>query len=535
MFEEQKKSSITIRFLLFSGSWENEGNFWALETEKTILLFAIGQNSSFLSTEVLEWSYLEKNSKKIQAIFLNNLTPKNCSLLMKIYQEIELKVPIYGSNHSQLILDYLFAESNQIRKNFVSIELNKIWQVAEFSFFAWPLNGYILGNLAMMINYEDYTFYYLEDFSFNNLSNNNLLFFPDFSQQIKESFPHRRKNIFLITSCQNLQRKNNNSLFLETRLFSAKNKNYFFLLYDFDWLHIFELLELALKQKKKIKILEPNFLLLIKKILVNHPLKESLITTNEKKEDTIYLLVGSPENLEKRLITTLEKEFSPQKNFTFVAGISSFNGGEGRTARIIDYLYSKSDEVISFTHGSSFSLGTNLYDLKLLLNIIKPQTIITLQNSYKHSNYLEYLEREKIFRYPNQSFLEITNKKFYPLKVKREKIDTEKLLLLQRENLFYSGFLMVFLISEWKNGAWQLKKLKLESLVISSSVNLLKLEEKIKHWWEKKIATNLSNKKENKDLKRDLERRLTGLLSKYLSFEYDIEFREPVLLLFLKR
>jgi mRNA degradation ribonuclease J1/J2 len=99
---------MTIKFLLFRGNWENEGNFFALETEQSILLLAVGENAPFSNYQAtVDYDYLTKNKNKIKAVFLNNTLPKNCAFLPFLYQELNLLVPIYGSQHSSLILDYL--------------------------------------------------------------------------------------------------------------------------------------------------------------------------------------------------------------------------------------------------------------------------------------------------------------------------------------------------------------------------------------------------------------------------------------------
>jgi mRNA degradation ribonuclease J1/J2 len=99
---------MNVKFLLFQGNWEHEGNFCALETEQSILLLAAGENAPFLNhQEIVNYDYLTKNKDKIKAIFLNNTLPKNCAFLPFLYQELNLQVPVYGSQHSFLILDYL--------------------------------------------------------------------------------------------------------------------------------------------------------------------------------------------------------------------------------------------------------------------------------------------------------------------------------------------------------------------------------------------------------------------------------------------
>ena len=98
---------MTIRFLLFQGNWENEGNLCALETEQSILLLATGENAPFLNhQETINYDHLTKNKDKIKAIILPNSLPKNCSFLPHLYQELNLQCPIYGSQHTSLIFDY---------------------------------------------------------------------------------------------------------------------------------------------------------------------------------------------------------------------------------------------------------------------------------------------------------------------------------------------------------------------------------------------------------------------------------------------
>ncbi|CAJ0916983.1 163_t:CDS:2 [Entrophospora sp. SA101] len=100
--------------------------------------------------------------------------------------------------------------------------------------------------------------------------------------------------------------------------------------------------------------------------------------------NTIYLLVGSPQNIEERLKATLaEKHFSKKELITFVVGISAVHGGEAKIANIVDYLYQKKSEVHNFSRSEAFSLGTSFTDLKLLLEVIQPNLTITLQNSLK--------------------------------------------------------------------------------------------------------------------------------------------------------
>ena len=67
---------MTIKFLLFRGNWENEGKFYALESEKAIILLATGQDYSVAASteQQLGYDYLKENRNKIQGIIINNTT-----------------------------------------------------------------------------------------------------------------------------------------------------------------------------------------------------------------------------------------------------------------------------------------------------------------------------------------------------------------------------------------------------------------------------------------------------------------------------
>lgn len=538
---------MTVKFLFFQGNWEHEGNFCALETEQSILLLSVGENAPFLNRqETVNYDYLTKNKAKIKAIFLNNALPKNCAFLPFLYQELDLQVPIYGSQHTSLILDYLWPLQTKIKDKFVIVEANKTLKIGDFHCRFLPLNSYVLGNLAIMINHQDYTFYYLEDFTLSNLLNNSYLSDTTFFTYLKDLLAHQKKHTCLITSAPNLVWNRQNSLLLTARSWE-KDKNYFFLLYDYDWLHILELCELAYQWQKKIQVLNPSFLTLLKKVLKNDKLKDILIEEIfPSAGNTIYLLVGSPNNIEERLKTVLEgKHFAKKDILTFVVGISSNQGGEGKLAGVLDYLYQKKGEVKNFSRHEAFSLGVSFADLKLLLDVIQPHSTITLQNSYKQKNFLTYLGKKHLLTCPNQNYLVFSNKKTYPFPA-REKLTTEKILLAQRESLLQEGFLMVLIAANWEQKFLKIKSLQLETVAVTSIVNLKKLEEKIKQWWEKKVNSDLINQeriansfdKKNSEMSRKwrkaIERYLEICLKRFLNFEYSIELKEPVILLFLE-
>ncbi|CAG8747556.1 9296_t:CDS:2, partial [Racocetra persica] len=216
-----------------------------------------------------------------------------------------------------------------------------------------------------------------------------------------------------------------------------------------------------------VQILSSEFIPLIKQILGKNSISEVLAKERppfdgKKGPEKIYLLIGNPENIEKKLLDCLASFSSAQKaNFQFVVGIPPVIGGEMRLARIIDYLYTQSEYIINFSKKEYLSLGVSFYDLKLLLHLLQPAGIINLQNSYKNKNFLPHLPG-RFLTLNNGCALEFPTHKISPLKTKKSLISLEEILVEQRSNLGQSGLLIILLTAEWgssnlNNGEQEIK------------------------------------------------------------------------------
>jgi len=170
---------MTVRFLLFRGSWENEGNFYLLESEKNILLLATGKDYSLVGSQEQQVgrNYLKENKIKIRAIIVANTNWQNVGLLADISREIGPYVPIYTSHYSKIILSYLFP---QLRSKIIVVEKNRELKVGDFALSFIPLNSYLLGNLGLAVHHSQSSFYFLEGFVFGSLLNNKTLFPANF-------------------------------------------------------------------------------------------------------------------------------------------------------------------------------------------------------------------------------------------------------------------------------------------------------------------------------------------------------------------
>jgi mRNA degradation ribonuclease J1/J2 len=169
---------------------------------------------------------------------------------------------------------------------------------------------------------------------------------------------------------------------------------------------------------------------------------------NKKEEEKIYLLTSDPGNIEKKIKDCLI-DFSVQErsSFQFIVGIPPVIGGEMRLARIIDYLYTQSDQITNLSKKEYLSLGVSFYDFKLLLQLLQPFRIITIQNSYKNKDFLPHLPG-KFLTLNNGCALSFSTQKISSLKPKETLISLDEMLVEQRSNLSQNGLLIILLIAD---------------------------------------------------------------------------------------
>ncbi|CAG8752288.1 13505_t:CDS:2, partial [Racocetra fulgida] len=145
------------------------GNFSALESEKTIIILAAGQDYALSGSEEqqLGCSYLKENRDKIQGIIVNNTTFHNTGFLAQICQELGQQIPIYTSVHNKLVLHYLYPQiKNRI---VVMMSASPPILIGDFTCSFFPLPSYLLGNCVVAFHHSQYSFYLLEEVLLNNL------------------------------------------------------------------------------------------------------------------------------------------------------------------------------------------------------------------------------------------------------------------------------------------------------------------------------------------------------------------------------
>lgn len=202
------------------------------------------------------------------------------------------------------------------------------------------------------------------------------------------------------------------------------------------------------KREKKVRIINKDFSSLLSQILIKDHCREVIKNSDKKEPGEVYLLVSNPKNISQKLSECLAN-FSPAErvNFHFVVGTPPVIGGEAKLAQLIDYLYTQSETITNLSKKEYLSLGLSFYDFKLLIRLLSPTGIITVQNSYKNKNFFNHLPG-KFLTLNNGYAWDFPVHKITQLKRKKTLISLEELLIKQRESLGQSGLLIILLIVE---------------------------------------------------------------------------------------
>ena len=524
-----------LKFLLFRGNWENEGNFYALEDENTIIILSVG-HGYYLKESTddyqLAFNYLEEKYEKIKAIVINNTSFRNIGLLLVFFKKFT-EIPIFTSNYNSDIISFLLSKMERKLKINI-IPTSSTIEIDNFSLTSLPVNSYIVGNILVIVKYLNYKFFLIEDIILNNFWEEKMLFFPNFLSDLSSlSVKEKNTKNYIITSFHNIHWYSNNSLFLAPskilNFFPHKSK--FWILYEFDWLHIFELLSMALQKERRIQILDKNFFFLLNKILDKNQLKN--VITLEKGSDFLLPVEHLDiENKVKRYIKLVEETNQNLSDICFVIGASPVIGGKKKLSRVIDFLHIKSKEIIDLSKEEYFKFGTKIVDWKIIFNIIKPDFTILLQNSYRNNKYLSCLPSKFIY-VENQQFLNLETGRNFFIKTKRINITLEEMLINQRKKMKEEGLLVIFFFIKKNGEDLKLEKIRLESLAMTLNIEIVKLEKKIKKWWENELISNIRKDENIKKIREIIRKRLDRLIKSYLSSEYKLEIDELPIFLFI--
>ncbi len=249
------------------------------------------------------------------------------------------------------------------------------------------------------------------------------------------------------------------------------------MIYDFDLLHILESLEIAQSFNRKVNVLDHQMYLLLGRILEGSSLLKTIKFDNYARNNINLLTTGIGE-MDKKIIS----HSTPNNSLLFVSCLFPVSGSEEKLARVIDFLHSQNNQVLNLGRSENLSIGTSFYDLKFILKNLNPNGLLLLQSSYKHGKYFSNLKSYKPVIIPNQHYFNVYTRKILPIKGSKVPISTENLLLFQREKLLKNGLLVIFLLISWESGELKISRIRVNSLAISTTVDTLKLERKIKQW-----------------------------------------------------
>jgi hypothetical protein len=144
---------------------------------------------------------LKEKKEKIGAIFINNTNFRNFNLLEELCREIGSQVDIYTSIQSKIII---LSKINFLRNKIIVVDKNKEIEVGDLNLSFLNLNSFLIGNLAVKINYLKDNFFFIEGIILSNLLSNSFFSSDSFLPQLHSFVEKKDNDNYLMTTCQGM-------------------------------------------------------------------------------------------------------------------------------------------------------------------------------------------------------------------------------------------------------------------------------------------------------------------------------------------
>ena len=425
-----------IRFFGLGGLSENGKNMFVVEIDREYFILDAG--IKYPSSEIYgvdeiipDYKRLIRLKSKIKGIFLSHGHEDHIAALSHILKD--LNVPIYATNFTmELVKDNLLEAGLKLE----DYELNVVnqnsiikYKNARVTFFNTTHS--IPESVGIAIHTVQGSIVYTSEFTFDQ--SGDIKYQTDF-QKINE-LTDKKVLALLVESVGSGQDKSTHAnLELTHRLnsiFANSDERIIVSLFSSDLLKIQRVIDIALAHNKKIAIIgrkaqrivdiaiKEGYLDIPKASLVNLKFIDEKNKNDEK--DLVALVTGSrhePFYMIQRMCRKSDRLIHINEKDTVVIMTSPVPGTEKMAARTIDVL-SRSDAKFKIIENELLtSSHANSDEIKMILNILKPQYVIPVIGEYRHQYGVRKLamelgyKEEDVFLMENGDVLTFDEKPF---------------------------------------------------------------------------------------------------------------------------
>lgn len=391
-----------VRFFALGGLAENGKNMFVIEIDREYFILDAGikypSSEIFGVDEIIpDYKILKKVKKNIKGIFLSHAHEDHIAALPHILKDLD--VPIYATNFTmELIKDNLIEADlnpNDYQLNVINQSSIIKFKNARVTFFNTTHS--IPESVGIAVHTTKGSIVYTSEFTFDQSSD--VKYQTDF-QKISE-LTDKKVLAVLMESVGSSQDRNTHANLELTHslnsIFANANGRVLVSLFSSDLLKIQRVIDIALMHNKKLAIIgrkaQRIIDIAIKEGYLDIPkgsLKNLRFIDEKNKnddKDLVALVTGSrhePFYMLQRMCRKSDRLINITEEDTVVIMTSPVPGTEKMAARTIDVL-SRSDAKVEIIPNELLtSSHANADEIKMFLNILKPQYVIPVIGEYRH-------------------------------------------------------------------------------------------------------------------------------------------------------
>lgn len=391
-----------IKVFALGGLDENGKNLYVVEVNDKIFVLDAGlkyPTEDLLGVDAVipDFTYLKENVSRVQGIFLSHGHEDHIGALPQLLSLIN--VPIYGTRLTMALVEDSLSENGLDFKNY---KLYKIRENNELFFGDIKVTFFktthsIPDSVAICIHTTDGVIVYTSDFTFNQSAKGRYQTnYARISEISKEGV------LCLLSESINAEKSGHtstgSSLTYELEeAFSRAEGRIICSLYSSDLHRIQLVIDLAIQNGRKIAIIgrkmqrivdisvKLGYLRIPKSALMN------LLYIDEKNDNNLSNLVVlatgnryEPFNALIRMAKHQDRLIHIEKSDTVIVATAPIPGNEIKAARTLDLLYRTGASVVAINKNLLPSSHASSEDLKLMMNLLKPQYIMPVIGEYRN-------------------------------------------------------------------------------------------------------------------------------------------------------
>lgn len=404
---------MNLKIMALGGLGEVSKNCYIIESDKDIVVIDVGSkkyptSSLGVDIEVNDISYLEKNKNKVKGILISHAHPEQMGGLKYLLNN--LKVPVYGSKYT---IEFL---KNEIKNNeFKSIDYDKEIKIGKFIIECFSLSHSVFGHLGFLVSYEKNAIVYATDYNFNQA--NKSMIMTDIQKIILLKQKYNIK--LLLTETKNAEYSgyaaSTTSFMQKFQRISQETKGKLFItLYSKNITGMINIMEIAEQNNKKIVIVGKELLTYVnvsKKLgYIDHKYDMFIkIRDIQKYDPSKIIIVVSGDYLEPFVeLENIAEGSSTITNITQDDTILVASEPYDETEAMVQTILDRVARTECTIKNQSITSSANAYeeDIKMMINLWKPQNIMPINGEYRKFKKLEKIALSLGYEHDNIKVLE---------------------------------------------------------------------------------------------------------------------------------